>query len=195
MITKVSSSLYQQLIDSFEGAFSENEVHRSRRSDAVEKFKNTGFPTAKAEEWRFTNIQPVLNENYQLGAHLPGQAVNVNAANIEGVDAYRVVLVNGVYRHDLSDTIEEQGVVLGSFADASQSEVFNRHFAQYADKAENPFVWLNTALSNNGFFIEVQTAKVIEKPIHVVHISIAESQTFYQTRNLIVLDKNAEAQI
>src|SRR5690606_15979220 len=195
MITQVSSSLYQQLVGSFEDPLFEDKTLKNQRKEAFEKFKNTGFPTSKNEEWRFTNIQSVLNEGYQLGAHLPGKAVNVDAAKIEGIDAYRIVLVNGVYRHDLSDTIEEQGVVLGSFADASQSEVFNRHFAQYADKAENPFVWLNTALSNNGFFIEGQTAKVIEKPIHVVHISIAESQTFYQTRNLIVLDKNAEAQI
>jgi Fe-S cluster assembly protein SufD len=195
MITQVSSSLYQQLVGSFEDPLFAKEVLEDRRKEAFEKFKNTGFPTAKAEEWRFTNIQPVLNENYQLGAHLPGQAVNVNAANIEGVDAYRVVLVNGVYRHDLSDTIEEQGIILNSFANAVQSDVFNKHFAQYADKAENPFVWLNTALSNNGFFIEIQAGKVAQKPIHVIHISVADSQTFYQTRNLIVVERNAEAQI
>src|SRR5690606_31735259 len=104
-------------------------------------------------------------------------------------------LVNGVYRHDLSDIIEEEGIILSSFADAAQSEIFNKHFAQYADKVGNPFVWLNTALSNDGFFIEVKTGKVALKPIHIVHISVADSQTFFQTRNLVILEKDAEAQI
>jgi len=195
MITQVSSSLYQQLIDSFEEPLLGTEVLENQRKEAFEKFKNTGFPSAKAEEWRFTNIQPLLNENYQLGAHLPGRAVNPNAATIEGIDAYRIVLVNGVYRHDLSDTMEEAGVVLSSLTDAVHSNVFNTHFAQYADKAENPFVWLNTALFHDGFFLEVQTGEVIQKPIHVIHIAVADSQTFFQTRNLIVLEKNAEAEI
>src|SRR5690606_23466624 len=63
------------------------------------------------------------------------------------------------------------------------------------DKAENPFVWLNTALSSDGFYVEVQANKVLEKPIHIVHVSAADSQTFFQTRNLVVLEKNAEAEI
>lgn len=195
MITQVSSSLYQQLIGSFEEPLLAKEVLESRRKEAFEKFKNTGFPSPKAEEWRFTNIHSLLNENYQLGAHLPGRSVNVSAANIEGVEAYKIVLVNGVYRHDLSDSLEESGVFLSSFAEAVQLDTFNQHFAQYADLAENPFVWLNTALSNDGFFLDVQAGRVIEKPIHIVHIAVADSQTFFQTRNLIVLEQNAEAEI
>src|SRR5690606_25830116 len=106
------------------------------------------------------------------------------------VEAYKIVLVNGVYRHDLSDSLEESGVFLSSFAEAVQLDTFNQHFAQYADLAENPFVWLNTALSNDGFFLDVQAGRVIEKPIHIVHIAVADSQTFFQTRNLIVLEQN-----
>ncbi len=195
MITKVSSSLYQQLIDSFEGAFSENEVHRSRRSDAFEKFKNTGFPTAKAEEWRFTNLQPVLNDSYQLSAHLPGREVHAEAGLIHGVEAYRIVTVNGVYRQDLSDQIDIPGVTLCSLSEAVNSEAFEAHFAQYADKAENPFVWLNTAMAADGFYLEVKANMVLEKSIHIVNIAAADSQTFYQSRNLIVLEKNAEAEV
>jgi len=195
MITQVSSSLYQQLIGSFEEPLLGSEVFDNRRKEAFEKFKNIGFPSAKAEEWRFTNIQPLLNENYQLGAHLPGRAVNVDAANIDGIDAYRIVIVNGVYRHDLSDTIEESGIVFTSLADAVRLDTFNAHFAQYADKAENPFVWLNTALSSDGFFLDIQANKVLDKPIHIIHISAADSQAFFQTRNLIVLENNAEAEI
>lgn len=195
MITQVSSSLYQQLIGSFEEPLLTKEVLESRRKEAFEKFKNTGFPSAKAEEWRFTNIQSLLSESYQLGAHLPGRAVNVDAANIEGVDAYKIVLVNGVYRHDLSDSLEEAGIHLSSFAEAVQLDTFNEHFAKYADQAENPFVWLNTALTNDGFFLDVQAGRIIEKPIHIVHIAVADSQTFFQTRNLIVLERNSEVEI
>lgn len=195
MITQVSSSLYQQLIGSFEEPLLATETLESRRKEAFNRFKNTGFPSSKAEEWRFTNLQPLLNESYQLGAHLPGREVNVDAASIKGLEAYRIVLVNGVYRHDLSDSLEESGISLSSFADSVQQETFTTHFAKHADEAENPFVWLNTALANDGFFLDVQAGRVLEKPIHIIHIAVSDSQTFFQTRNLIVLEKNAEAEI
>src|SRR5690606_10877388 len=195
MITQVSSSLYQQLIDSFEGPSFGSEAYDTRRNEAFERFKSTGFPSAKAEEWRFTNIQPLLNESYHVGGHLPGQAVNVEASIIEGVDAYRIVLVNGVYRQDLSDVIESPGTLLTSLANATTEAVFTTHFAQHADKAENPFVWINTAMAADGFFLGVNANVLVEKPIHIVHISAANSQKFYQTRNLVVLEKGAEAEI
>src|SRR5690606_18897368 len=195
MITKVSSSLYQQLIDSFEGSFSETEVHRSRRLHAFEKFKSTGFPTAKAEEWRFTNLQPALNDSYQLSTHLPGREVHAEAGLIHGVEAYRIVTVNGVYRQDLSDQIDIPGVTLCSLSEAVKNDAFETHFGQYADKADNPFVWLNTALATDGVFLEVKANMVSEKTIHIINITVADSQTFYQTRNLVVLEKNSEAEV
>ena len=33
-------------------------LHQLRR-EAIERFGNSGFPTSKDEEWRFTNIAPL----------------------------------------------------------------------------------------------------------------------------------------
>jgi len=195
MITQVSSSLYQQLINSYDGLISPSVTFEQRRKDAFEQFKSMGFPSAKAEEWRYTNIQPLLNDTYQIGAHLPGRAVNLDAAEIEGLDAYRIVLVNGVYRKDLSDSVEETGVFISSFSEAADSDILKKHFAEHADKSDNPFVSLNTALANDGFFVNVIGGNVVQKPIHIVHVAAADSQTFIQARNLIVLGKSAEAEI
>lgn len=195
MITQVSSSLYQQLINTHDGLISPSASFEQRRKDAFDRFKSTGFPSPKAEEWKYTNIQPLLNDSYQIDGHLPGRAVTLDAATIDGLDAYRIVLVNGVYRKDLSDTIDESGVLVSSLGDAAEEEVVKRHFAAHADKDENPFVSLNTALTNDGFVINVVGGNLVQKPIHIIHVAAADSQTFFQERNLIVLGKSAEAEI
>lgn len=195
MITQVSSSLYQQLINSDDVLISPSVTFEQRRKDAFERFKSIGFPSAKAEEWRYTNIQPLLNDTYQIDAHLPGRAVNLDAAKVDGLDAYRIVVVNGVFRKDLSDTIDESGVFVSSFNEAADEDVLKEHFAAHADKSDNPFVPLNTALAGDGFFVHIVGGNVVQKPIHIIHVGAADSQTFFQARNLIVLGKSAEAEI
>jgi len=196
MITQVSNSLHQQLRTSFEESLpiTDGPIEHLRKA-AFERFTTIGLPTAKLEEWKNTGIQSVLNENFVLNSDLPGRSVSINKALIEGVDAYQIVLVNGAFRKDLSKVPSEKGVEVLATADALENSVFQSHFAQYADKSDNPFVNVNTALAKDGFFIHISDNVQLVKPIHVVHVSVTNSSEFYQARNLIVLGRNAEAEV
>jgi Fe-S cluster assembly protein SufD len=196
MITQVSNSLYQQLRTTFEESLPKTDgpIEHLRKA-AFERFTTEGLPTAKLEEWKNTGIQSVLNENFVLNSDLPGRSVTIDKALIEGVDAYKIVLVNGVFRKDLSDVPSEKGVEILATADALDHAVFQVHFAQYADKSDNPFVRVNTALAKDGFFIHIADNVQLIKPIHVIHVSVTNSSEFFQGRNLIVLGKNAEVEV
>lgn len=196
MITQVSNSLYQQLRTSFEESLptTDGPIEHLRKA-AFERFTTIGLPTAKLEEWKNTGIQTVLNESLVLNSDLPGRSVTIDKALIEGVDAYKIVLVNGVFRKDLSEVPSEKGVEILATADALESPVFQAHFAQYADKSDNPFVSVNTALAKDGFFIHIADNVQLVKPFHVIHVSVTNSSEFFQGRNLIVLGRNAEAEV
>ncbi len=196
MITQVSNSLYQQLKTTFEESLPtlDGPIEHLRK-DAFDRFKKIGLPTTQLEEWKNTGIQTLLNESFTFDSHLPGRDVNIDVATIEGVDAYKIVLVNGAFRKDLSDVPSEKGVEIMATADALDHPVFQAHFAKYADKSDNALVSINTALAKDGFFINVADNTQIEKPFHVVHVSVTNSSEFFQGRNLIVLGKNAEAEV
>ncbi len=196
MITQISNSLYQQLRMTFEEGLppGDSSIGKLRKA-AFERFSNMGFPSTKHEEWRNTGIQSLVNENFALDSHLPGQVVNTAAAKIDGRDVYKIVLVNGVFRQDLSDVPQEKGVEVIATADALDHVVFNNHFAQHADRTDNPFVSINTALLKDGFFINIAEGCVVQKPFHVVHVSATNTSSFYQVRNLIVLGESAEAEV
>src|SRR5690554_5781492 len=173
MITQVSNSLYQQLKTTFEESLPilDGPIEHLRR-DAFDRFKVNGLPTSQLEDWKNTGIQALLNEPFTLDSHLPGRAVNIDVATIDGLDAYKIVLVNGVFRKDLSDVPSVKGVEIMATADAINHPVFQAHFAKYADKSDNPLVSINTALAKDGFFIHIANNTQIEKPFHVVHVSV-----------------------
>lgn len=200
MITQVSDSLYTRLLHSFEaGDTIAGGPLADVRKAAFEKFKAVGFPTVKNEDWKYTNLQPLLKKDY-VGFDVYRQEIMVDSDVVQGfsipeLDAYRVVVVNGVYQAGLSDRINIAGVRVQAIDASFEDEVFAKHFAEYADKTDNPFVALNTALFANGLFIHVSKNVVLDKPIHIVRISTGEEVTFTLTRTLYVLDHHAEAEI
>jgi len=198
MITQISNSLYQQLIDVFSDGFiakSESEQIAAMRKEAFTRFKETGFPTLKMEDWKYTNLQPLINQPYTLTDNVPGKAVDLEKAAIDGLDAYRVVLVNGQYRPDLSDAVTVAGLSIYAIDQVPEHRLLLKHFGQYADQTDNPLVALNTAFFESGLLIHVDKNVVLEKSIHLIHVTSTKESLFYQTRNLFVLDAGAEAEI
>lgn len=196
MSTIVADSLYQQLVSTFqESDMQEPSDLTALRRDAFERFQREGFPTVKNEEWKYTNLHPLINSTYVLNAPVDVNAVDTRNADIPGLDAHRVVLVNGQYVLAFSSFEDEIGLVIKPISEAHTEANFQKHYAQHADKSDNVMVQLNTALHTAGVYLAVAKNKVISKPIHIVHIATGEEAFFAQTRNLIVVEAHAEVEI
>ncbi|MBK1440552.1 Fe-S cluster assembly protein SufD [Parapedobacter sp. ISTM3] len=199
MITQVSDSLYTQLIKTYGGNLPSSEPHSldEIRKQAFERFKSAGFPTVKQEDWKYTNVQPLVNrQHYVLDAEtLSSDDLSLDKAVIPGLDAYRVVMVDGRYNAKLSTAADIHGLSIMPIDQAFDRLCFAKYFAEYADKTDNPFVALNTALFTSGLFIEVGKNVQLQKPIHVIHVASAMKPLFAQVRNLYVISTFAEAEI
>ncbi|MFT5144701.1 MAG: hypothetical protein ACI84D_003338, partial [Thalassolituus oleivorans] len=71
------------------------------RAKAMAKFREAGFPALRSEAWKYTPIRKVLDAIGSLEVG-PGQATvtseQVSALGFAGLDAFRVVLVDGSFR-------------------------------------------------------------------------------------------------
>ena len=81
------------------------------REQAIETFDKVGFPKRKDEEWRFTNLAPLLKSDYKLFPE-PSEA-QVGAKELEkyfvnNIDSYNIVFINGVYNSFLSSSTHEE---------------------------------------------------------------------------------------
>lgn len=195
MITQTSDSLYTQLIKTYGEPTEHTGSLGEIRKQALERFKATGFPTVKNEDWKYANVQPLVNQAYALEAEVLSGGAAWNKALIPDLDAYRVVLVNGQYSSELSSDEEVPGLQIMPIEQAFERLCFAKYFTAFADKTNNPFVALNTASFTSGLFIEVSKNYQLEKPIHVIHVAASASPLFSQTRNLYVMGAFAEAEI
>ncbi len=165
---------------------------RRARQSAFEKFRLLGFPTIKNEDWKYTNLSRFLKEGYVVEAGASGAAaVKLPAAAvIPGLDAYGVVLVNGVWDGKISGGALPTGVTAMRVAEALQDPVYAGYF-ENGKWGNLAFPNLNTALFTDGLLIRVDG--VVGKPIHVVHYYTAERNVLVQPRHLVVIGANAEA--
>ncbi|MDK7674995.1 Fe-S cluster assembly protein SufD [Weeksella virosa] len=170
------------------------------RQHAIEVFKEKGFPKRKDEEWKYTNIAPILKVDYKL---FPETEVGLEYKDIKkylinDIDTYLIVFINGKYSSFLSNTTHDEAdicVLSSALNNSVHHSVIENYFGKIAAKDES-FTALNTAFARDGAFIYVPNNTILSKPIQVVYFSTGVSQeVMYQPRNLIVIGDNAQAQI
>ncbi|RIK67409.1 Fe-S cluster assembly protein SufD, partial [candidate division KSB1 bacterium] len=132
--------------------------HETRR-DAISRFSELGFPTVRNEEWKYTNLAPMLEHKFKL-LHQPVKITASTAARFEipEVEQNLLVFVNGQFAPALSRLVSQaKGLVVESLAQALKRdpELAGKYLAQYAEYEKETFVALNTAFALDGAFIRV----------------------------------------
>ena len=168
------------------------------RKKAISRFEEIDFPTTKNEEWKYTNIAPILNYNFtpSAAAKLISKS-DVEKFLIPDLKVNLAVLVNGNYSAELSNIHQQpNGVRIESFHNLLKNEpdFILSHFAKYA-ALENGFVALNTAFANDGVVIYVPDNTSVENYIHILNLCGNDENVLSQPRNLIIAGKNSTVKI
>jgi len=168
------------------------------RKIALENLEDALFPTMKDEEWKYTNINPILKNNF-LPAFMAGKTKvteqNLSEKLYTGFDCYRLVFINGEYSESLSDISGlPDGVVAGSLRAMLKEhpELVEKYINKNLSK-ENAFNLLNSAYATDGVFVHAKSGVVVEKPFQVVYINGSENENIMVTpRNIFAAEKNAQ---
>ncbi|MCX6152334.1 MAG: Fe-S cluster assembly protein SufD [Ignavibacteriales bacterium] len=171
------------------------------RKQAIEKFAELGFPTTKSEDWKYTNLTPLLNFNYVPAVLENETSITANEIEkylIKDLKATLLVFVNGIYVKELSRRLPQtEKIEVIKFNSLSQSDVkyIENHFSKYV-KIDNGFVALNTAFSLNGVIIKIPENLIVEDPIHFLFLSGDEkTNVLAQPRNILLAGKNSQTKI
>ncbi|MCT4622701.1 MAG: Fe-S cluster assembly protein SufD, partial [Schleiferiaceae bacterium] len=172
-------------------------IHAIRRK-AIDTFEELGFPTKRHEEWKYTNLKPILKNDFKLFPKTEKalEFKDVKRYFLNEVDTYKIVFVNGVYSSWLSETTHlNYDVCTFSAALNKFTDVLDSYFSTIAPKDE-AMVALNTAFSKDGAFIRIPKNKVVDKPIEVVYFTTDEGKNLMiQPRNLVVAEAGADVKI
>lgn len=170
------------------------------RKEAIEGFAKLNFPTTRDEEWRFTNISPILKFNFKPSLKIKKITKStVEKFLFKELNCHLLVFINGHFAKEFSRTNNlPKGVVAGNINReiSNGSELVGRHLGKYANHKEQIFTALSTAFTKDGAFIYVPDDKIIEEPIHILFITDTNGeQLLTQPRNLFITGKNSQVTI
>ena len=161
------------------------------------------MPTTRVEDFRFTDISPVLER--PAGAVLGGEsdeaslAAAVAAHPLEGAAA-TLVVVDGAFRADLSEgATSNKRVVIGGLSD----DFGARYLLGEASKERGgAFATLNGGVASSAVAVAVAPEVSLLEPIHVLYLSTAGAANSSPTgpslsapRLLVSLGRGAEATV
>jgi Fe-S cluster assembly protein SufD len=170
------------------------------RRAAADSFQQTGFPTARHEEWRFTPVQPITHGEWRPAA---GGAVVARADLDPFVFGHAewptLVFVNGELAPGIS-TVNglPDGVVASSLSEGIRTghPALEQHLGRHIDVGDSAFAALNTAQMKDGGFVYVPANVELDRPVNLVFVTTPDAAgTVTHPRTLIVVERGARASV
>ncbi len=163
------------------------------RNQALDQFKNHGLPSKKIEDWKYTNLWNLAQQQFthraKIGTISPSQSENIALLK----DAYRLVIVNGIFSNELSQLDNlQKGLTLTPLS--TSVERVQHQLGKQVDIGKAGFTALNTMLMNDGAVITVSANTEIVKPIEILVINSGHTENLaVHLRNIIVIECHSKA--
>ena len=187
--------MFEAAADALPGA-RESFVSGLRRK-AIEAYGRLGLPHRRIEAWKYTDLRSRLTDAYPLlgptGVAL-GEAELRKAigSDFAALPAYRLVVVEGDLRADLSDLsgLKTAGIEVVSLAQALEKPPawLKKTMGQVNPREDDPVVALNTALMTGGVALRIAEGLTLDKPIHLIQLDGKGEDVSSLTRNVVVAE-------
>jgi Fe-S cluster assembly protein SufD len=167
---------------------------RRLRARAVERANALSVPTTRDEEWRFTDLAPMLRVAFKP----PRPAASISAEDIAAFAVpeagARLVFCDGHWMRELSSvdglpsglTVCNLGNAPDSLTDAMTSTM-----GRLAAFDRDPFSALNTVFLHEGAVIHASAHAVLAAPIHLLFIT-TQKESIVHPRILVMADEGAQ---
>src|SRR4051812_19372112 len=169
------------------------------RQAGFDRFAELGFPTTKNEDWHYTSVNEIAEQEFTL---LTAQTDDVQESQLApfifGKEHWpTVVVVNGRYAPHLSSLRDiPDGVKIETLADSwARSKSLASEVGRFAN-IDHAFTALNTAFLHDGVYIEIVKEAELSTPIHILYVTDATAaKAMIHPRTVIVAGRHSKASI
>ena len=152
------------------------------RKEHFFKFVESGFPSKKLEDWKFSDLKSIINKNIKelkFGFNTI-ENKSYNLKYIKNFEHSKIVILNGEF---LSADILD--------IDKNKIEIKNENLI-FSESLNEPLNNLNKAFASKLIKLNVLEGKIVEKPLVIYHICDLDSKTnLINTRFELTLHKNS----
>ncbi len=176
-----------------------HDMVRLHRQRAAGIFSALGLPTTRDEDWKYTDVSRLttaLGKDWweasgqsEISAPVPGE---IEARAIPGLDAYRLVFIDG--RFNSGGSSMPEGVTIRPLSDLLESRPEQALEPLELDEDAplySGFVALNAAMASDGICVCIEDGVCLDKPVYVFNLNTHVAHT----RHGIALGRNASATV
>ena len=166
----------------FESLTYETLGNTKERKEHFFKFVESGFPSKKLEDWKFSDLKSIINKNIKelkFGFNTI-ESKSYNLKFIKNFEHSKIVILNGEF---LSADILD--------IDKNKIEIKNENLI-FSESLNEPLNNLNKAFASRLIKLNVLEDKIVEKPLVIYHICDLDNKTnLINTRFELTLHKNS----
>lgn len=171
------------------------------RAAALADFERLGFPSSRAEDYRYTDVSRSFAPDYGMNlkrVKIPVNPQDVFHCDVPNLSTSLYFVVNDSFYHQaLPKAHLPEGVYVGSLKDFSNErpEVVSRYYGKLATSSKNGIVALNTMFAQDGFVVYVPQGVAVERPIQLVNIFRSDVDLMANRRVLVIMEPRSEAKL
>lgn len=167
---------------------------------ACSAFAASELPTRKSEQWKYTPLTALLQQDYLARLAAPDTDEDCARARFVALEnACRIVFVNGVLDRTLSDfsDLENQGVITPfSMANPDQQQLISDYLGEAHLPQQHLFATLNQCTLRDGLLIHAPALQKLTQPLYLVYLGTPQTTPAWaQSRILLVAEPGAELQL
>ncbi|RPG99616.1 MAG: Fe-S cluster assembly protein SufD [Candidatus Pelagibacter sp. TMED153] len=146
-------------------------------------FNDIGFPNKKNEDWKFSDLREIVFKNFKKLDLKLSTEEKQKVDFIKDFEHNYIVIVNGELTTSDFKFEDKNKIKLQSFVN---EKLFNK-------QEINPLVNLNHALSDKGFFLEIEENYKLKKILVVYYLYTEDlDENILNSKNKIKVGKNSE---
>ncbi len=167
-----------------------------KKVEAIQHFRNLGFPTKKTEDWKYSDVKNLIKNDYNFHPSSSITTKELDSFDLPDLEGIKLYFINGIFHPELSDFRDSNGKIqVKTLREAfeSEPELIKQYYAKHLKSDKDGFTAMNTAMANDGVFIHVAANSTFEVPVILRMISdVRHENVGSVVRNLIVVGDNAE---
>ena len=156
---------------------------KNSRQKSLDLFYKSGFPSKQVEDWKFTDLNLILNKNFKSISNEINFESTKDLKIIKNFEHNYIFLINGKI---ISTNFKHEEKSKISIKDYNKLEVTNI-------APLNTLALLNNALSSGGFSLEISKNYKLKKPVVVYnYFSKGLKNKILNNKNSIKLNEGSE---
>ncbi len=150
------------------------------RKKNLKLFLGTGFPNKKDENWKFSDLNAIINKNFKKITNNFDLSLNKNIDDIKDFEHNKIILVNGFFK---SSDIKYE----------NKEKVKIEELKEFSYRSNDNLSFLNKALSSGGFYLEILKNYKCKRPIVIYNYFNSNLENkIINNSNKIKLNQNSE---